>query len=244
MSAERVIATALAELGNTENPAGSNLTKYGEAYGWNGVPWCVIFLWWCFREAGEAMAFFNSGKTASCSKLVELYQAEGKWFTENFQPGDIAVMTFAANRAIQHCGLIVEIHWKPDASLDYVVTVEGNTSPGMEGSQYNGGCVAKKRRYSHNILGVCRPTYTEEIPMPKTDYEGHWAEQHIRWELDIGISQGYPDGSYKPDNALTRAENATKMHRYDAIIETQIEELRREVKKLRQELEKLKEGPQ
>lgn len=40
MSAETVIAIARGELGKTENPPGSNRTKYGEAFGWDGVPWC------------------------------------------------------------------------------------------------------------------------------------------------------------------------------------------------------------
>ena len=57
MSLERVIETARRELGEKEVPAGSNQTKYGRAFGWDGVPWCVIFLWWCFREAGEKDAF-------------------------------------------------------------------------------------------------------------------------------------------------------------------------------------------
>lgn len=46
MSAERVIEVARGELGTTEYPPGSNQTKYGQAFGWDGVPWCVIFLWW------------------------------------------------------------------------------------------------------------------------------------------------------------------------------------------------------
>ena len=90
MSLSKVIEIAIGELGNTEYPAGSNLQKYGAAYGANGVPYCVQFLWWCFREAGESKAFFNGGKTASCTRLKELYEAEGRWFTDgNYQIGDI-----------------------------------------------------------------------------------------------------------------------------------------------------------
>jgi len=39
-----------------------------------------------------------------------------------------------------------------------------------------------------------------------TDTNGHWAEQFICWMKINGISGGYPDGTYKPANNVTRAE--------------------------------------
>lgn len=62
MSKNKVIELARADLGYTENPPGSNLTKYGEAYGMNGVPWCVEALWFWFNEAGERMAFLAEAR--------------------------------------------------------------------------------------------------------------------------------------------------------------------------------------
>lgn len=38
------------------------------------------------------------------------------------------------------------------------------------------------------------------------DYEGHWAQATIEKWLNEGRVSGYPDGSYKPDNKVTRAE--------------------------------------
>lgn len=38
------------------------------------------------------------------------------------------------------------------------------------------------------------------------DYEGHWAGATIQKWLNSGKVTGYPDGSYKPDNNVTRAE--------------------------------------
>jgi hypothetical protein len=40
------------------------------------------------------------------------------------------------------------------------------------------------------------------------DTNGHWAETFICWLKDNGITSGYPDGTYKPGNAVTRAEMA------------------------------------
>jgi len=54
MTAEQVLSIARGELGNTEVPAGSNRTKYGKWYGMNGQPWCMMFVQWCFAQAGAA----------------------------------------------------------------------------------------------------------------------------------------------------------------------------------------------
>lgn len=40
------------------------------------------------------------------------------------------------------------------------------------------------------------------------DTNGHWAETFICWLKDYGITSGYPDGTYKPNNNVTRAEMA------------------------------------
>ncbi len=40
------------------------------------------------------------------------------------------------------------------------------------------------------------------------DYEGHWAEECIKKTIAAGYMTGYPDGSFKPDNPITRAEFA------------------------------------
>lgn len=41
-----------------------------------------------------------------------------------------------------------------------------------------------------------------------TDSVGHWAETFICFLKDNGITSGFPDGTYKPENGVTRAEMA------------------------------------
>lgn len=41
-----------------------------------------------------------------------------------------------------------------------------------------------------------------------TDVQGHWAETAILRLADRGVINGYPDGSYRPDQPVTRAEMA------------------------------------
>lgn len=38
------------------------------------------------------------------------------------------------------------------------------------------------------------------------DLEGHWAKDVIEKWMTLGMAGGYPDGTFKPDNGITRAE--------------------------------------
>ena len=184
----------------------------------NGVPWCMQFIWWVFREAGESSAFFGGAKTASCGTFLKWYQEQGQTVpVSEVQPGDVVILNFHGTKATEHCGYVTGVVRNKGKSDGYVLriqTIEGNTS--ILGSQSNGGMVCEKTRYPYQVVGVCRIQYKEEEPMPKTDYENHWAEQSIRWAMEEGLIRGYPDGSFRPDQPVTRAELATILHRYHA----------------------------
>ena len=214
MSVERVMETARGELGYTESPPGSNRTKYWDEYDktFQGQPWCVSGLWWVFQHAGEGSAFFGGAKTASCGRLMRWYKEQGMLvpFTEA-QAGDIVFLTFRCGLYPDHCGLVVSA-WNHSE----ISTIEFNTTPGSEGSQDNGGCVAAKTRYPSQVVAVARPKYKEE-PMPQEkDYIGRWSEQDMRWADEAGLIKGYEDGTYRPTQPMTREEAIAILHRYDA----------------------------
>ena len=216
MSLSKVIEIARNELGVTESPPGSNRVKYWDLYdkSYQGQPWCVAFLWWVFQQAGERMAFFGGGKTASCGMLLRWYkEQELTVVKQEVAKGDIAILNFSGTIEPQHCGLVTHVE-RSGGSILYIKTIEGNTSSG-DTSQDNGGMVCEKVRYPRQVVGVCRPQYKPEEPQPVDDITGHWAEESIRWCMERGLLKGYPDGSLQPDNPVTRAELAVILDRME-----------------------------
>ena len=222
MSLSKVIEAARGELGQHEDPAGSNLTKYGFWYGADGVPWCVIFLCWLFNQAGERMAFFGGGKTASCGMLLRWYKEQGLTVpVSEVQPGDIVILNFHGTKDTEHCGLVTGVtdstlvanHLVMERTIHSVGTIEGNTSP-SDGSQSNGGMVCEKTRYPSQIVAVCRPTYKPDDPQPVDDVSGHWFTSSVEWAKEKGLIKNYPDGSFKPNQPITRAEACVMFERF------------------------------
>lgn len=149
---EAVIQIAAWQIGVLETPANSNRVKYAEEYGLNGSPWCVMFVWWVFKEAG-----FNLTKTASCTELTNLYKksttpSHGCWVTADFKPGDIVMFDFSGKKSItEHCGIVEKVN--TDGTI---VTIEGNTAVGNDS---NGGAVMRRTRSLTLVTGACRPSY-------------------------------------------------------------------------------------
>jgi len=57
---------------------------------------------------------------------------------------------------------------------------------------------------SENVL--LKALYDGLYVLGEKDYEGHWAQDVIQKWCDMGYVTGYPDGSFKPEEFVTRAE--------------------------------------
>jgi uncharacterized repeat protein (TIGR02543 family) len=51
-----------------------------------------------------------------------------------------------------------------------------------------------------------KPVTPQPIVNIPTDISGHWAKDSIMKMINAGVISGYPDGTFKPDKAVTRAE--------------------------------------
>lgn len=156
---EEILALARSQLGVREEPMGSNRVKYNREYYGMEVkgpeyPWCCVFQWWLFRQAGAGELFYGGGKTASCTALYRFYEKRGQRVDkEGIRPGDLVFFVFDGGKSggMNHVGICERVE------PGYVVTIDGNTGS----DQANGGTVARKRRALKYVGGAARPAYEE-----------------------------------------------------------------------------------
>lgn len=154
--AAQAVKWARDRLGTVESPSGSNWGHPVQdwilwlGYG-SPVPWCGVFAGYAAVKIGGAdvpspirlgySGFIGQDARAGVNGLKAVPVADAK-------PGDIF------QYGLVHVGLCVG-----PTRNGQVEAIEGNTSPGTEGSQYNGGCVAHKFRPVSFVTTCARPVY-------------------------------------------------------------------------------------
>ena len=231
-AAERVLSIARRELGTKESPANSNRVKYnawyyGREVSGSAYPWCMVFVQWCFDQAGVPLPV----KTASCGAMRSAAQKAGQWVTGDYRPGDVVIYDFPGGAATDHTGIVEKV------TASGVAAIEGNTS--QSGSQSNGGQVCRKERPRSQIVGAVRPVFAaeageEDENMDVTRFEELWREmrrglqdndsgaysQEARtWAVSGGLIQGsgqLSDGTpnYMWEDVLTREQLVTVLYRF------------------------------
>lgn len=222
--AQTLLELARRELGITENPAGSNRVKYNTAYYGRPVsgayPWCCVFLWWLFREAGLSALFCGGGKTASCGVLADWARRHGQFVTGSYRTGDLVLLRFTGT-VIQHVGLVERV--REDGAL---VTIEGNTGAGNDA---NGGAVQRRVRNLSAAAGAYRPAYeAEEETMTQEQFNAMmdvWLRERAQrapsdfstearaWAEGSGIILGDGEGRLQYQSFCTREQMIVFLNR-------------------------------
>ena len=215
MTAEKILDIARDQLGIKENPPDSNRCKFNTAYygqevSGSAYPWCAVFVWWCFREAGASELFYGGKKTASCSTLLGFHKAQA--VRGNYLPGDIIFFNFNGKKNTQHVGICEGWDGR------YITTIDGNTAPTNEA---NGGAVMRRKRDKKYIVGAYRPAYEEDDIVTQADFDkmmdnylerrgekpaSGWAGELLQQAKSAGIT----DGS-RPQSFATREEVVTML---------------------------------
>jgi hypothetical protein len=136
---------ARTQLGQSENPAGSNrgpmVDKYLQAVGLPpGYAWCQAFVYWCYDEAAKQLAQKNP--VVRTAGVFDCWNKSAKSNTGNVErllkeavlitpdlllPGDQFIMTFGKGKG--HTGIIERVEISATQSDEIILhTIEGNSN--------------------------------------------------------------------------------------------------------------------
>jgi hypothetical protein len=153
----KALAEARKLIGTKEDPPGSNRTLFGAWFGENGVPWCNIFISYCFAiGAGYTIAggFGGTGCTEHGCSFVPTTEAwlrsAGMWLGRvEPRPGDLAIYNWGGGEP-DHIGIVDRSTGK-----GMFTAIEGNTAIGDDS---NGGEVMRRERRLAQVEGFGRIT--------------------------------------------------------------------------------------
>lgn len=184
---QKLVSVAKAELakkvieGDKNNQGNDDIKKYwtatddiGRTSGYSsGYAWCAAFVTWCIKEADIFSEKVRPKEIGAKRYGPDLKDARGNWYdnrggsswcTVTYKPlqiyaGDLVVFTNS------HIGICIEA----SDGKDYCITVEGNTSPDVEGGDntevereaVRGGLYRKNRPLS--VINSTLTLYPEGI---------------------------------------------------------------------------------
>lgn len=173
-----------------------------------------------FEKAYEA----NKDKTFFDKSYIRLYTKEDvqrfimKYNTPVMAVFDTANLSGVIGNSGLHCVLICG--WKPIG--EYIEEDDFYHTSGQDDIIFHNSW---GKNWRFNGYGTCKFEIFKEmwgiVPMTEKtfpDIKGHWAESAIKEAAKDGIVNGYEDGTFKPDQGITRAELAVIYQRIKAAL--------------------------
>ena len=121
-TAQQFLTALRTYLGVTESPLGSNRTRVGVEFGWNGVAWCAMTQSVAARKAGFEQRFW-SASTDQWEAWAKTGRNGARWMARTITPipGDICVWDWKGDGTANHVSAIESV--RADGRF---VTIGGN----------------------------------------------------------------------------------------------------------------------
>jgi peptidoglycan hydrolase-like protein with peptidoglycan-binding domain len=155
----KLLQIAHAELGVTENPPGTNKSKYGKWYGsgLDGQKWCAMFVSWVFDQTGIPLGNIQTKNGIHhCQSAHNYYKSKGMLTTDP-QPGDIVLYDWTGDGYADHIGIFKKWTTTSKTALE---AYEGNTS---QGNNSDGGKVMLRTRSRNLVKSFVNPGVFTDI---------------------------------------------------------------------------------
>ncbi|MBL7847737.1 MAG: peptidoglycan-binding protein [Cyclobacteriaceae bacterium] len=195
MSRQSIIDTAAAESGTKESPPNSNRTKYGAWFGFDGAPWCAMFVSWVYDMAGHPLGKVETPRGFKyCPSGYNFWKANNR-LTEDPQPGDIVLFDWNGDGTCDHTGIF--IRWIEEGKT--FASWEGNTS--VSNDSDGGEVMTRTRKKSVVKAFVNTGLFNDNIaPVPSTLRRGDVGSEVTRIQkmlYDFGYDM-VVDGDFGP----------------------------------------------
>lgn len=131
----RLVDIATSEVYSGHTPEYYTTEYYGKD---TNVPWCVIFVWYCFKEAGLSDYFYGGKKTASCGEVFNWAKKYNLLVRnrEDMLPGDLVLYNWDNVYDADHIGI-----YNGEGDPYVICTIEGNTSGSLGHRYRNKDCI-------------------------------------------------------------------------------------------------------
>lgn len=144
---EKALKVAISQLGQHENPLGSNwgvpVKNYLKSVGLNfPASWCLAFLYWCFDQVSE-----GNNPLVKTGGVLNLWNKADKKYRVVGEPkaGDIFIMDYG--KGLGHTGIIEKV------DKTFIYTIDGNTN---DSGSREGIEVCRKQRPRAKVKGYLR----------------------------------------------------------------------------------------
>lgn len=139
MSRQTILQVAKEQLGETEHPAKSNVTKFNLWFGLSPAEWCAISISYVYAMAGHSLPIMDFLKGFASVPWGWLYWSHRGCVVTDPKPGDIVFFDWQKGTSKEgvpdHVGIFIS--WI-DRAKGLLETYEGNSS-GSERAKIEGG---------------------------------------------------------------------------------------------------------
>lgn len=151
---ERVIQLARSQVGVKEEPTNSsnvlyNTLYYGGKVNDPSLHWCVVFVWWIFRELQASDRFFDGEKTASCGTFLNWARMKRLVVDEPME-GALVLFDWTGDKKPDHIEIVTSF------TKTTITSIGGNTGPKSDS-------VMLQTRNYNNVLTYVWPYREEDI---------------------------------------------------------------------------------
>ena len=174
--------------------------------------WCAAFV---SAMAAKCKLLDIIPAECSCPRQITLWQKLGRWKEDDaYKPsaGDIIYYDWDDNGSGDNKGVADHV--------GIVVSVDGNSIKAIEGNKADTVAYRTISVNGKNIRGYGLPDYAskakeEEEKMAFKDIKNSIYKNAIEKFAKLGIVKGYEDGTFRPDENITRGQMVEILDRYD-----------------------------